>query len=147
MSLGSLPTRDKPLPWLSIAGAIVLVVLAAGFFTLYLPARSSSNQATAGDIKLWLHARPHAGDAPNGMRLVDLDLTLGGPVEQLSGVDFLADMPTMGHDAATIQSVQQLAPDHYVGVAALDMGGMWRVQVQLRRTDGSTQQAAFDVRI
>jgi hypothetical protein len=147
MSSGAITSRRKPVPWLSIAGAIVVIVLAAGFLTVYLPARGSSNQATAGDIKLWLHARPHAGDSPNGLRLVDLDLTLGGPVDQLSGVDFLADMPTMGHDAATIQSVQQVAPDHYVGVAALDMGGMWRVQVQLHRMDGSTQRAAFDVRI
>ncbi|MBV8083321.1 MAG: hypothetical protein JO247_00755 [Chloroflexi bacterium] len=135
------------MPWVLVAGAIGLILAAAAFFTLYLPAHGSSNQATVGDMKLWLHARPHTGAAPDGMRLVDLDLTLGGAVDQLAGVDFLADMPTMGHDPATIQSVQQLAPDHYIGVAALDMGGLWRVQVQLRQIDGSVQRAAFDVRI
>jgi hypothetical protein len=147
MSVGGVPVRGKPVPWFLIAGTIAAILAAAAFLTLYLPARGSSNQATAGDITLWLHARPHTGAPAGGQRLVDFDLTMSGPVDQLASVEFLADMPTMGHDVATIQDVQKLAPDHYVGVAALDMGGLWRVQVRLNRIDGSMQRAAFDVRI
>jgi len=132
-----------------MAAGVAAILALTAYLTLYLPtARPNANEARAGNIRLWLHAKPAQGAAaPPGWRAVDLDLSLSGPIQDVSAVDFAADMPTMSHDPGSVQDVIRVAPNHYTAQAALDMGGLWRVQVVLHHLDGSRQTAAFDVRI
>ncbi|MBV9119263.1 MAG: hypothetical protein JOZ39_01030 [Chloroflexi bacterium] len=131
---------------LGVAGLLAI----AAYFTLYLPgARPNANEARAGNVRIWLHAKPHDGSpvAADGSRSVDLDLMLSGEVDDVASINLAADMPTMSHAAASVISITRQSANHYVAETSLDMGGLWRVVLTVNHVSGGSDNAVFDIRV
>ncbi|HEX6512677.1 MAG TPA: hypothetical protein VF157_10285 [Chloroflexota bacterium] len=78
---------------------------------------------------------------------IDLDLQLSGTTEDVTGVDFAADMPTMGRMQARVLRSWRAGEGHYQAVAQVDRGGLWRVETVIHRISGGDAVATFEVRI
>jgi hypothetical protein len=115
-----------------VAAVVVLVVGAMAFLTLYLPAAHAARQGNVVRID-GLTVRMSAQADPAYNHGVDLDFAIEPPLDPSASVEVAPVMPTMGNMFARVASVSQVDPGAYVAVADLGMGGLWQVQVRVRR--------------
>lgn len=127
-----LPVTSRPVSWAVVAGAVVLVVAAMAFLTLYLPAAQAARQGNVvrvDGLTVRMSAQPDQAYSHG----VDLDLAIEPVLESGALVDVAPFMPTMGSMLAQVGSVRQVGPSAYRAVADLGMGGLWQVQVTIHR--------------
>ena len=137
-----LPASSKPLPWPVVAGAVVAIVGLMGLLTLYLPALHAARQGNVvhvQDLTLRLSAQPDQAYQHG----VDLELTVDPSLNGAASVELLPSMPSMGNMRAQTFGVQRLPSGVYRSTADLGMGGLWDVQVLVRRPGRQDAVAHF----
>ena len=125
-----------------VAGVVLLLVGLMALLTLYLPALQAARQGNVvhvQDLTLHLTAQPDQAYQHG----VDLELTVEPPLDGSASVDLLPSMPSMGNMRAETFGVQRLASGAYQSTADLGMGGLWDVQVLVRRPGRQDAVAHF----
>ena len=135
-------SADRPLPWPVVAAFVAGVLGLLLLFTVYLPARhaaSQGNSVRVQDLTISVSAAP----APASAHGVDLAVAIQPVPEDGASVEVLPAMPVMGSMHAESVDVRPAGPGAYRAQADLGMGGLWEVQVTVRRPGRAAATAHF----